>query len=371
MNITLKVLFLTNIPSPYRVDFFNELGKYCDLTVAFEGKNATDRDDKWKAVNEQHFNAVYLNGFRVSSDKFFCIDILKILNKEWDTIIIGGYSTPTAILAIEYLKFKKKKFFIEADGGFIGNDNWLKYKIKKHLISSASWWFTSGNETTKYLVYYGAKKEKCFWYPFTSIKEEDLENAAKLKQIDKSKLKRKLCIKEDIVLLAVGRFIKLKAYDVLMKSTKELPKNIGIYIVGGEPPKEYKKLKTLYQLNNLHFVEFKTKNELAYYYAIADIFIHPTRSDVWGLVINEAMTFGLPIITTEKCIAGLELVDNKNGAIIPVDDVESLKKAINNILNSNIAEKGNISFKRIKQYTIENMALMHSKIFKNIFRKGN
>lgn len=362
----MKVLFLTNIPSPYRVDFFNELGKSCDLTVTFEGKNATDRDDKWKAANEYNFNAVYLKGFRVSSDKFFCIGILKILSKEWDIIIIGGYSTPTSILAIEYLNFKKKNFFIEADGGFITKDNCLKYKIKKHLISSASWWFTSGNETTKYLVHYGAKKEKCFWYPFTSIKEEDLENAAKLKQIDKSKLKRKLCIKEDIVLLAVGRFIKLKAYDVLMKSTKELPKNIGIYIVGGEPPKEYIKLKTLYQLNNLHFVEFKTKNELAYYYAIADIFIHPTRSDVWGLVINEAMTFGLPIITTEKCIAGLELVDNKNGAIIPVNDFISLRYAINNILNSNIAEMGNISFKRIKQYTIENMAKAHIDILSKV-----
>lgn len=369
MNITLKVLFLTNIPSPYRVDFFNELGKYCDLTVTFEGKNATDRDDKWKAVNEYNFNAVYLKGFRVSSDKFFCIDILKILNKEWDTIIIGGYSTPTAILAIEYLKFKKKKFFIEADGGFIGNDNWLKYKIKKHLISSASWWFTSGNETTKYLVHYGAKKEKCFWYPFTSIKEEDLENAAKLKKYDKDKIKKKLSINEEKILLAVGQFIPRKGFDILIEAIKNLPKDVGIYIVGGKPPEEYKKLKVLYQLDNLHFIQFKIKDELAYYYSVADVFILPTREDIWGLVINEAMAFSLPIITTEKCIAGLELIDNKNGAIIPVNDVESLKKAINNILNSNIAEKGNISFKRIKQYTIENMALIHSKILKFCYSK--
>lgn len=41
----MKVLFMANIPSPYRVDFFNELGKYCDLTVTFEGRTATDRDE--------------------------------------------------------------------------------------------------------------------------------------------------------------------------------------------------------------------------------------------------------------------------------------------------------------------------------------
>ena len=40
----MKVLFLTNIPSPYRVDFFNELGKYCELTVLYERKKADNRE---------------------------------------------------------------------------------------------------------------------------------------------------------------------------------------------------------------------------------------------------------------------------------------------------------------------------------------
>ena len=39
----MKVLFLANVPSPYRVDFFNELGKYCDLTVLFE-KATSERE---------------------------------------------------------------------------------------------------------------------------------------------------------------------------------------------------------------------------------------------------------------------------------------------------------------------------------------
>lgn len=362
----MKVLFLTNIPSPYRVDFFNEFGKYCDLTVTFEGKKATDRDNKWKADNVYNFKAVYLNGIRVSSDKFLCFDIIKVLNKKWDAIIIGGYSTPTSILAIEYLKLKKQKFFIEADGGFIGNDNWLKYKIKKHLISSATWWFSSGKETTKYLTYYGAKKENCFWFPFTSLKQADLEKAAELKKCNKDEIKKKLNIDEGKVLLSVGQFIPRKGFDILIEAIKKLPDDVGIYIVGGNPPTMYKKLKILYQLKNLHFVEFKVKDELAYYYASADVFVLPTREDIWGLVINEAMAFGLPIVTTNKCIAGLELVDSKNGAIVSVNNVEALSKVVNNILNTNAKDMGKISLERIKEYTIENMALEHIKVLRKL-----
>ena len=44
----MKILWLTNIPSPYRVKFFNELGTKCDLTVVFEKRSSSERDESWK-----------------------------------------------------------------------------------------------------------------------------------------------------------------------------------------------------------------------------------------------------------------------------------------------------------------------------------
>ena len=51
----MKVLFITNVPSPYRVDFFNEIGKYVDLTVLFERNNAKSRNDEWMSNNFKNF----------------------------------------------------------------------------------------------------------------------------------------------------------------------------------------------------------------------------------------------------------------------------------------------------------------------------
>ena len=121
-------------------------------------------------------------------------------------------------------------------------------------------------------------------------------------------------------------------------------------------------------LDNVEFVGFKTKNELKEYYQASDIFCSQTRGDVWGLVINEAMAMGLPVITTDKCVAGLELVHSgQNGFIVSVEDYKSLSHCIKKIgdneeLINRMSEK---SRNIIKTYTVENMAYVHSCILKN------
>lgn len=59
-ELVLKVLFLTNIPSPYRWIFFEELGKYVDLTVLFERLHAKDRERDWHRLAFKSFRAHFL-----------------------------------------------------------------------------------------------------------------------------------------------------------------------------------------------------------------------------------------------------------------------------------------------------------------------
>lgn len=102
-----KILYLTNIPSPYAVDLFNGIGEKFDLTVIYERKKALTRDDKWVNKDERKFKEIYLKGLKIGDESSLCIDILKYLTKEiYDLIIISNYSAPTAMIAIENLKFK-------------------------------------------------------------------------------------------------------------------------------------------------------------------------------------------------------------------------------------------------------------------------
>ena len=128
----MKVLFLTNVPAPYRVNFFSELGKYVDLTVVYERKTASDRNKKWKSDTKENFNEIYLKSKIIGSDNSISFGVIKFLKKnQFDHIIIGQYSTFTAIIAILYMKIHKIPFIINSDGGFINyGEKKLKYKFK-------------------------------------------------------------------------------------------------------------------------------------------------------------------------------------------------------------------------------------------------
>lgn len=358
----MKILFLTNIPSPYRVDFFNELGKSCELTVAFEGYYATDRNKNWQSVNIQSFTPIYLNGLRLGSDKFLSFQVFRLLRQQWDAIIVGGYSTPTGMLAIEYMRLKKIPFSLEVDGGLIRADNKFKFLLKKHFISAANGWFSSGKETTKYLVHYGANSDKIYEYPFTSLKGRDI--LPYIPSVEQKKaLRQQLGITEQKILISVGRFIHCKGYDLLLKAVAMVSNSTGIYIIGDQPTEELIRLKKELNLAHVHFVGFQYKEDLKKWYQSADVFVLPTREDIWGLVINEAMAQGLPVITTDKCVAGLELVkEGQNGYIVPVEDVSALSDAIVRIFAQDYRAMGKKSLEIIKPYTIENMARHHMEI---------
>ncbi len=362
----MKILFSTNLPSPYRVDFFNELGKFCELTVCYERRSAADRDDKWKGEKAKNFKEIYLDLIPVGADRSRGAD-LKNLVKEasYDLLVFTNYVSPAVRKAIFYCQRRKIPYCMEYDGGFNKKDNFVKRQIKKWLLVKAERHLTTCEEHRDYLQSLGIKAEKIFKYPFTSLKAEDIEREVPT-ATEKQDMRIKLGITEEKVLLSVGQFIHRKGFDVLLKGAASLPKNVGVYIVGGKPTEEYLQYQKEYALINVHFAEFMPKALLKQWYKAADCFVLPTREDVWGLVVNEAMACGLPVVTTEKCIAGLELIkEGENGYILPVENAQALTQSLTEILEGDgkRAEMAKNSLLAIRAYTIENMAKRHMEIF--------
>lgn len=367
----MKLLFITNIPSPYRVDFFNELGKRCDLTVTFEKRRSEERGDVWDNYKFEYFKGVFLAGKSINTDTAICPSIIKyVKDRTFDHIICANYASPTGMLAIEYMRLHRISYWLEGDGAFAKNDKGLRKIIKSHFITGAEGCFSTADEHDKYYMSYGGKKECLHRYPFTSLKRVDLSSEPS-NDAEKKVLKNRLGIKEEQCIVSVGRYSymegKGKGFDILVNIAERLDNSIGVYIIGDEPTEEFKEIKINKgeKLSNLHYVDYKKKDVLFQYYRAADLFVLLTRGDAWGLVVNEAMANGLPIVTTTRCIAGTELVkDGVNGYLVEVDDSTEILQKIQNILDDSATRlsMANNSIDLISNYTIEDMAERHMSV---------
>lgn len=362
---TLRVLLLTNIPSPYMIDYLNELGKYCILSVIFELQKAVDRTESWYGRTDNlNFNYYFLNAVRIGMESGLSFKVVKYLKSEkYDRIIIANPTTPTGVVSLLFCRWFRVPYIIQSEGGFQGSRKGIKEYFKKYLMEKADFYLTGMGGDNDYFLCYGATKEKLKVFPFTSMKNEDLLKAQMLLNSEKLTIRAELGMVESKIILSVGRFSYKagygKGFDILMRIAEFLPSDMGVYIVGDEPTQEFIDWKKKKQLEHVHFINFLQPNELAKYYYAADVFVLLTRGDTWGLAINEAMSYGLPIITTDKCVAGVQLIESGvNGYVLSLEDENVIKKHILSILEDESKKDsfGKINLKKIQSYTIENMA---------------
>ena len=155
----MRILFLANVPSPYRVAFFNTLSRSCRLTVLYQLHASAERDEKWTAAQEGDYETVFLKGKATDVDKALCPGIISWLEKGWDAIVICGNSSPTELLAISWCKLRRIPYCLEGDGAFAKSGNGLKERIKAQSIRGATLYLSTCQELDKYYLHYGAKAD--------------------------------------------------------------------------------------------------------------------------------------------------------------------------------------------------------------------
>ena len=360
----MKILFLTNVPSPYRVRFFNALAQLCDLTVVYEKGKSDERDARWTEKHGGGYRSVILQGLRTSTDSAISPGILKFLKKDaYNLVIVCGIASPTQMLAIQWCRLRGIPYAIEGDGAFPKSGKGPREWLKRHLIRGACLCFSTCEMHDAYYLLYGAGKETLVRYPFTSVDEREVLPAP-VSPEEKARLREELGIREEKLLLAVGQFIPRKGFDVLLQAARKLPEDVGICIVGGEPTEEYLQMQKKWDLDRVRFAGFMPREKLASYYRAADAFVLPTREDIWGLVVNEAMAYGLPVVTTTRCNAGLELIrEGENGRLVAPEDADALAEALLWILENDREKMAARSLAIIRDFTIEQMARRHGEIF--------
>lgn len=363
----MKVLFVSNIPSPYRVDFFNELGKYIDLTVLFEARRAKGISFDWND-SYSNFEAKFLSDGYIQEQKFNFEILKEIKKRKYDIIFMTNYYYKTELLAYLKLIFCRTPFVLEIDGGIVKKESRFLYALKRFLLTKPKYYFSPSKSSDNFLLHYGADITKIHRYEFTSLWNREILGRV-VDDTGKTGFKEALKLKKVPLILCVARIIPLKGIDVLVEALNRINDEYQCLIIGEHSDEAYYSFVKAKLNKKTKILSFKNKQELSQYYMAADIFVLPTYSDVWGLVINEAMSKGLPTITTTGCVAGKELIrDGYNGYLTSPGERTLLKSALESLIKD--SEKrtvfGENALKTIRKYTIENMAKNHKEFLKNL-----
>lgn len=318
-NSKTKLALLTNIIAPYRLPLFSVLADQFDLLLLHGGREANR--DSWSGLEESLPNARVVRAWgyqirhakkvngEVFDEKFIHITpgvIWHLLRFRPDAIIsneMGFRST----LALAYGAVFRRPVWISSEGTLHSERNIdpLRKMLRKAFTVWADRWITWGRTSTEYLVSLGVKRDRIL----------QLQNAVDEKRF-KVDVEPAWVIQPRPVVLYVGQFIERKGVRLLLDAAAHLQQNgceFSLLLVGSGREKQAleQRAKTL-GLKNVHFCSSQTPEKMPSVYRSADVLVFPTLEDVWGLVANEAILSGIPVLCSKYAGCAAELFPPEN-----------------------------------------------------------
>tara|TARA_B100001287_G_scaffold261497_1_gene250567 strand:- start:461 stop:1522 length:1062 start_codon:yes stop_codon:yes gene_type:complete len=304
-------------PASYTLDLIKNVHSKLDISFVFINSKSEAMSDK--LIKKDFF----------LSERLFYEKIGFVYNiwKNNKLIIINGYNNYPFLLSFIFNLFSLKKRYlaIESDTQLKVPNNVLKRLFKSLYLNTVFrnkyvLGFAGGSLTHKQLFrFYGMKEERIFLMPMM------VDNSKYLKAI-----KRK---PEKFTFLFVGRLINSKNVNILCERflSSFNSKNAHLIIVGSGINLE--KYKKKYIHNQITFTGAKFGDELLNYYKNSSVFVFPSTEEAWGLVINEAMSSGLPVITHKNVGSVHDLIFKKNTGFI-IESWDDLELKMNELYSN-------------------------------------
>lgn len=153
------------------------------------------------------------------------------------------------------------------------------------------------------------------------------------------KIRNELGIPQDhFVILNVSRLLDLKRledlHEALLLIQRKTTERMHVVLIGdGEYTSPVKAMHRDCKTIRFHWIRSVAYEDMPKYYAMSDLLVHPSEGDIWGLVVNEALSMGKPVICTDRIGAAEMVRDGENGFIVPVRAPAEIADRIERLYN--------------------------------------
>lgn len=344
-----KILFIHHTAMWYRKPFFRKLNEIYNIKFLFT--RVLDYNKKYGISIVNKIEGLEDVNYKLIKNHFnIAFGAIKETLGDYDIFVGGSWDTPQDLIETMFyfiiVKLRRKPFILWREDW-----DWNVKSIKRSLVKifagfmgrNAHAILVPGTKHMEFFTSLGVDPEKIFIMPNVSSIERSASDEG-----NKEKLKKDLGLDGKKVILYVGRLINLKGVNYLIKSFAKLSKEIEnsvLLIVGeGIRKKELESLVNKLQIENkVNFTGNVENHMLGGYYLLSNVFVLPSITthfaDACPLVVNEAMYFGKPVITSDAVGTTFMIKNGENGFVVPERDSNSLSDAIYKVLSDPLLEK--------------------------------
>lgn len=357
----IRIAWIVHSPTPYKTPFFNLLSEHTELDVMYYFLYWDSLYRPWSQSTFQKFPYKILPALSLprclgQNDYIHVgpVVISELKQGHFDIAVICGYNHATLLLSLLWCLVSQTPFVLQGESHLIQKRSKLKKTLKQWLLfpllRKANAAFATGSKTMEYWEEIGIPRERIFIVSNTP----DIHffiNESKKAMGQRELLRRSMGLGSQRTGIFVGRFVKAKGVEVLLEALAQMaPKNRPHMILVGDGPlrNTYDEIIRKAGLP-VQIKGFRQKEQLPELYTAADFFVLPSRIEPWGVVVNEAMACGLPVLLSDQVGAAYDLLkEGRNGFMVPTEDVNEWREALEKMMRLSEEELGRMGVESLK-----------------------
>ena len=355
-----RVAFVHTHPIQYFAPFYAYLNRTDDLqgVPIYLTAHGVDRPEidpgfgqaiKWDVDLLTGTDPIFVNGARertsaVNATRLLAPSLINIIRRgNFDALVLAGHRTRANYVAFLAARSAGIPIFIRGDT-HAGLARWTRRNVLRDLIIPRIYRrfdgaLAIGNRNAEFYRLLGMPEERITIMPF-AVDNERLITASTLAPDERSALRARYGIgPKRVAITFVSKLQRRKRADTLIRAAALLATEgfpIDLIIAGsGEHETELRALARAYSNLKVLFPGFINQAEIPRLLGASDVFVLPSQDEPWGLIVNEAMCAGLPIVISKElgCMPDL-LIDGVNGRCFDAGDVDQLAAALREIVCS-------------------------------------
>jgi len=317
MTEKIRCVLLSEMLQPYRIPVFNHIAEDDRLDFEVLLLSIREGNREWeiemKNCRFKH-RVIPSKDFYIRSLDWglhFNRGIARTLDEIRPDVVVGtGYVSPAYLTGQKWAKRNGAGYVLwsgsTASTSRIGKGP-LKW-MKKRFVRNCQAYLSYGTDATKQLVALGADPTRVV----TGCNTVDIDSFGRMVEEargDPDFMEWRKQYPQRLILF-IGQMIERKGVRDLIRAFRSIKgRDLGLILVGEGPERE-KYRREFEEAERIHWEGYKQTKDLGPFLAAADVLVMPSRLELWGLVVNEAMASGLPVISTTCSGATTDLVED-------------------------------------------------------------